>query len=125
MLAVLAAERRGDSLADNTQPVPHRPFYSPSLPVPISWSSIARICAWADMFHASVRRANVVCESLHTAELLRTHAVSSSTARPPSRGSSTAAYFNPQEQLKFRYGPGSALNVESPTALWSHFFAVI
>lgn len=27
-----------------------RASHSPSLPVPMSWSSIARICAWADMF---------------------------------------------------------------------------
>lgn len=46
-----------------------------------------------------VARANVVCESLLLAELLRTHAASS-TARPPSLGSSTAAYFTLQGQLK-------------------------
>lgn len=46
---------------------------SPSLPVPMSWSSIARICAWADIF-LSVQL--TLCESLlasfgpHTCSLL-------------------------------------------------------
>lgn len=52
MLATLAAERRGDSISGQTHKHGRttQASHSPSLPVPMSWSSIARICAWADMF---------------------------------------------------------------------------
>lgn len=62
----------------------HSKGCSPSLPVPMSWSSIARICAWADMF-VSVQLANVVWVTPR--QLLLTHAASSTAGLA---GSSTA-----------------------------------
>lgn len=63
--------------------LPSPPFHSsPSLPVPMSWSSMARICAWADMF-VRVEAANVAGVPTHAAS--------------PSAGLAVAATLSPRE----------------------------
>lgn len=97
MLATLAPERRGDSLADKQSQngTGVSLTVSPGAHKLVQHGSHLRL---GRHVLTLVERANVVCESLLLAELLRTHAASS-TARPPSLGSSTAAYFTLQGQL--------------------------
>lgn len=89
--------------------LPSPPFHSsPSLPVPMSWSSMARICAWADMF-VRVGAANAAGVPAHAASA--------------SAGLAVAATLSPREanararpQLRLSHGDAwKTLNVN----LWA------